>query len=35
MYLNVKVKEEGGTEVDRRDRFGGIYRPSKEVANVM
>jgi hypothetical protein len=35
MYLNVKVKEEDGMEVDRRDKFGGKYRPSKEVANVM
>jgi hypothetical protein len=35
MYLNIKVKEEDGTEVDRTDKFGGKYRRSKEVANVM
>jgi hypothetical protein len=35
MYLNVKVKEADGMEVDRTDKFGGKYRPSKEVANVM
>ena len=35
MYLNVKVKEEDGMEVDRTDTFRGKYRPSKEVANVM
>jgi hypothetical protein len=34
MYLNVKVKEDG-MEVDRADKFGGKYRPSKEVTNVM
>jgi len=28
------VKEEDGMEVDRTDKFGAKYRPSKEVANV-
>jgi hypothetical protein len=35
MYLNVKVKEEDGMEVDSADKFGGKYRPSKEITNVM
>lgn len=35
MYLNVKVKEEDGMKVHRADKFGGKYRPSKEVTNVM
>jgi hypothetical protein len=35
MYLNVKVKEEDGMEVDRTNKFGGKYRPSKEFANVI
>lgn len=35
MYLNVKVKEGDGMEVDRTDKFGRKYTLSKEVTNVM
>jgi hypothetical protein len=35
MYLNVKVKEEDGMEMNRADKFGGKYRSSEEVTNVM